>query len=46
MPMNEGDTPPFWYAVFRGEFKTVRSAPMGPYAVRINSVISYADIIF
>ena len=42
--MTEGDTPPFWYAVFRGEDHGQYAK--GRYAVRRNSVISYADIIF
>jgi len=41
----EGDTPPFWYAVFRGDLDGTQYAK-GRYAVRRNSVISYADIIF
>jgi len=39
----EGDTPPFWYAVFRGDLDCTQYAK-GQYAVRRNSVISYADI--
>ena len=35
-------TPPYWYAVLRGEDGTQYAK--GWYAVRINSVISYADI--
>ena len=42
---HEGDTPPFWYAVFRGDLDGTQYAK-GRYAVRRNSVISYADIIF
>ena len=41
----EGDTPPFWYAVFRGDLDGTQYAK-GRYAVRRNSVISYADINF
>ena len=37
--------PPFWYAVFRGDLDGTQYAK-GRYAVRRNSVISYADIIF
>ena len=37
----EGDTP-YWYAVLRGVDGTQYAK--GWYAVRINSVISYADI--
>ena len=36
-------TPPFWYAVFRGDLDRTQYAK-GQYAVRRNSVISYADI--
>jgi len=39
----EGDPPPFWYAVFRGNLDGTQYAK-GRYAVRRNSVISYADI--
>jgi len=42
---NEGDTPPFWYAVFRGDLDSMQYAK-GRYAVRRNFVISYADINF
>jgi len=35
--------PPFWYAVFRGDLDGTQYAK-GRYAVRRNSVISYADI--
>jgi len=38
-------TPPFWYAVFRGNLDGTQYAK-GRYAVRRNSVISYADINF
>jgi len=37
--------PPFWYAVFRGCLDGMQYAK-GRYAVRKNSVISYADINF
>ena len=36
-------TPPFWYAVFKGDLDGTQYAK-GRYAVRRNSVISYADI--
>ena len=39
-------TPPFWYAVFRGGGLDGTQYAKGWYAVRRNSVISYADIIF
>jgi len=39
----DGDPPP-WYAVFRVCLDGTQYAK-GPYAVRINSVISYADIV-
>ena len=38
-------TPPFWYAVFRGVLDGTQYAK-GRYAVRRNSVISYADTSF
>jgi len=38
-------TPPFWYAVFRGDLDGTQYAK-GRYAVRRNSVTSYADINF
>ena len=41
----EGDNPPFWYAVFRF-FLDGTQYVKGWYAVRRNSVISYADINF
>jgi len=41
----EGDPPPFWYAVFGGGLDGTQYAK-GWYAVRRNSVISYADINF
>ena len=37
--------PPFWYAVFR-DFLDGTQYAKGWYAVRRNSVISYADINF
>ena len=43
--LTEGDTPPFWYAVYRGCLGGTQYAK-GRYAVRRNSVISYADINF
>jgi len=43
--MPEADTPPFWYAVFRGDLDGTQYAK-GRYAVRRNFVISYADINF
>ena len=39
-------TPPFWYAVFRGGGLDGTQYAKGWYAVRRNSVISYADINF
>ena len=36
---------PFWYAVFRGDLDGTQYAK-SRYAVRRNSVISYADINF
>jgi len=44
---NEGNTP-FWYAVFRGGGRGLDGTQYAkcPFAVRINSVISYANIIF
>jgi len=41
--MDEGDTPPLWYAVFKGDLDGTQYAK-GRFAVRRNSVISYADI--
>ena len=38
-------TPPIWYAVFRGGLDGTQYAKSW-YAVRRNSVISYADINF
>ena len=38
-------TPPFWYAVFRRDLDGMQYAK-GRYAVRRNSVTSYADINF
>jgi len=43
MHRNEGDTPPFWYAVFRGVLGRTQYAK-GQYAVRNNSVKSYAAL--
>ena len=42
-PMHEGDTPPLWFAVFRGVLGRTQYAK-GQYAVRINSVKSYAAL--
>jgi len=39
------DTPPFWYAVFSGDLDGAQYAK-GRYAVRRDSVKSYADINF
>ena len=43
--VGEGDTPPFWYAVFKGLLDGTQYAK-GQYAGRKNPVISYADINF
>ena len=45
MYMYEDDTPPLWYAVFKGGLDGTQYAK-GRYAVRRNYVISDADIIF
>ena len=39
-------TPPFWYAVLIEGFFNGTQYAKGWYALRRNSVISYADIIF
>ena len=43
--VGEGDTPPIWYAVFKGLLDGTQYAK-GQYAGRKNPVISYADINF